>query len=225
MIVSATTITPKPILLLGVAIAIIGNALFAFSQLQPNASIPARLLREATIWGLLAVVLVYALRVEKLPAATLGLRGFGWTATILPGLAAGVLLCIVAAAVVAIARNAFDVGADNHLVSMLAGMPWWMLLLLSLRAGVTEELLFRGYLLDRLERLSGRRWVGVVGSIALFTAMHFGGWQASQLVVVAFAGTLFTALYLWKRNIMICAIAHTIVDLAAALAVTASARP
>lgn len=216
---------PKPILLLGVAIAIIGNALFAFSQLQPDASIPARLLREATIWGLLALVLFYALRVEKLPAATLGLRGFGWNATILPGLAAGVLLCIVAAAVVAIARTVFHIGADNHLVSMLAGMPWWMLVLLSLRAGVTEELLFRAYLLDRLERLSGRRWIGVAGSIALFTAMHFGGWQAGQLILVALAGTLFTALYLWKRNIMICVIAHTIVDLAAALAVTASARP
>lgn len=221
----STIVHPKPILLLGVAIAVIGNTLFAFSQLQPDASIAVRLLREATIWGLLAMVLFYALRVEKLPVATLGLRGFGWKSTILPGLAAGAVLCMVATAVVAIARNAFDVGADNHLVSMLAGMPWWMLLLLSLRAGVTEELLFRGYLLDRLERLSGRRWVGVVGSIALFTAMHFGGWQAGQLILVALAGTLFTALYLWKRNIMICVIAHTIVDLAAALAVTASARP
>ena len=55
----------KPVLLLGVAIAVIGNALFAFSQLQPDASIPARLLREATIWGLLAVVLFYALRVSE----------------------------------------------------------------------------------------------------------------------------------------------------------------
>ncbi len=217
------TTPSKPLILLGAAIAITGNALFAFSQLEPDASVASRLLREATIWLLLAVVLCYALRVEKLPAATLGLRPFSWKATLLPGLAAGIALTILAAAVVTIATTVFHLKPDNHLTQMLAGQPRWMLVLLSLRAGFVEEILFRGYLLDRLTRLSGRRWIGIIGSIALFTAMHFGGWQAGQLILVALAGTLFTALYLWKRNIMICVIAHSIVDLAAALAVTASA--
>ncbi|MFN0046708.1 MAG: lysostaphin resistance A-like protein [Sphingorhabdus sp.] len=214
----------KPLILLGVAIAIIGNALFAFSQLEPDASIPARLLREGTAWLLLAVVVGYALRIEKLPATSLGLCPFSWKQTQLPGLAAGIALTLFAGAAVYIAQTVFHLEADNHLISMLAGMPWWMLVLLSLRAGFVEEILFRGYLLDRLTRLSGRRWIGIVGSIALFTAMHFGGWQAGQLILVALAGTLFTALYLWKRNIMICVIAHFTVDLIAALAITANAQ-
>ena len=220
------TATPsKPLIRLGVAITLTGNALFAFNQLDPDAALPARLLREATAWLLLTVVLLYALRIEKLPATALGLRPLSWKTTILPGLAAGLALAAIAAAVVFIATTIFHLKPDNHLTEMLAGQPWWMLVLLSLRAGFVEEILFRGYLLDRLTRLSGRRWIGIIGSIALFTAMHFGGWQAGQLILVALAGALFTALYLWKRNIMICVIAHFTVDLLAALALTASARP
>lgn len=217
-----TDTVSRPRIVLGVLIAVAGTALFSFLQLEPTATIEARLLREGTIWALLAIVIFYALRVEKLPAATIGLRNHGWKATVLRGFAAGLVLTLIAGATVYVAKTFFHLQTDNHLVAMLAGMPVWMIVLLSLRAGFTEEIIYRGYLLDRLGRLSGSPWVGVLGSIALFTLMHFGGWQAGQLVLVALAGTLFTALYLWKRNIMIAVIAHSMVDLAGGLAVLRS---
>ena len=214
----------KARILLGVLIAVAGTALFSFSQLEPDATIAARLLREGTIWLLLAMVLFYALRVEKLPAATIGLQGSDWKGTILRGLAAGFFLTLVAGAAVYVAKTFFHLETNNHLVAMLAGMPIWMIVMLSLRAGFTEEIIFRGYLLNRLGKLSGSHWFGVVGSVALFTLMHFGGWQAAQLLLVAIAGILFTALYLWKRNVMICVIAHTLVDLFGGLVVMGSIR-
>lgn len=217
-----TTSLLKTRIAMGTLIAITGTAIFSFSQLDPSAPVATRLLRESAIWLLAGFILIYALRIEKLPAATIGLQKFTWKGTALPGLAAGIALTAIAAAVIYIAKTHFGLKTDNHLTATIAGTPVWMIVLLSLRAGFTEEIIYRGYMLDRLGRLGGSHWFGVIGSIALFTIMHFGGWQATQLILVALAGTLFTALYLWKRNIMVCIIAHATLDLLAGLAVLGS---
>ena len=57
---------------------------------------------------------------------------------------------------------------------------YWYGILLVLRAAVTEEILFRGYLIEKVRQVSGSRVLAVIVSVAAFTYAHLGGWGPVQ---------------------------------------------
>ena len=84
--------------------------------------------------------------------------------------------------------------------SVAGGAPAWLLLVMVLTASVTEELLFRSYPIERLARLTGKRWPGALLSLAAFVAFHLHGWNLGHVVgVVLPLGAVMTGLYLWRR--------------------------
>jgi membrane protease YdiL (CAAX protease family) len=85
------------------------------------------------------------------------------------------------------------------------------------RAAVAEEVLFRGYAMERIEELTGSRAVATILSLAVFTLDHVSSWGWSHELVVAVGGLAFSLLYLWRRNLWVNIIAHFIVDAASVL--------
>lgn len=87
-------------------------------------------------------------------------------------------------------------------------LPLPVLVALIATTAVTEEVLYRGYAIERLRALTGRLWLGAAVSLALFVAPHlvfFGPyWLLYQGVNVA----LIYALYLWRRNLHACMLLH-----------------
>jgi len=83
-------------------------------------------------------------------------------------------------------------------------------------AGFAEEMIFRGYLLNRLADLFGRRFWG--WTIALFIqAAVFGSAHAYEhldgMITVGISGILLGLLYFGsRRNLWVCAITHAIID-------------
>lgn len=83
-------------------------------------------------------------------------------------------------------------------------------------AGFAEEMIFRGYLLNRLADLFGRRFWG--WTIALFIqAAVFGSAHAYEhldgMTTVAVSGVLLGLLYFGsRRNLWACAITHAVID-------------
>jgi len=83
-------------------------------------------------------------------------------------------------------------------------------------AGFVEEMVFRGYLLNRLADLLGRRFWG--WTIALFIqAAVFGSAHAYEhldgMIIVAVSGVLLGLLYFGsRRNLWACAITHAVID-------------
>jgi membrane protease YdiL (CAAX protease family) len=81
-------------------------------------------------------------------------------------------------------------------------------------AGLTEEFAYRGYLIEELDALTGRRALAAGLSVVVFGLAHVGsgyGWSV-ELIYPTIYGLAMTVLYLWKRNLWVCVLMHTGLD-------------
>ncbi|GAA5197478.1 CPBP family intramembrane metalloprotease [Microbacterium jejuense] len=126
-------------------------------------------------------------------AAVIGLPGLGLYAA---GRALGITVAVVASPLDA---------------------AWWtipLLVLSALRAGLTEEVIFIGYLFDRLRRLGWSDWTIILSAAALRGAYHaYQGFGAIVGNVVM--GVVFGWCYRRWGRVMPLVIAHTILDIVA----------
>ena len=86
----------------------------------------------------------------------------------------------------------------------------------TITAGVTEELIFRGYLMPRLELLYNNKYVTVIVSSLLFGMIHIGYGTVINVVATAFIGFIFALHYQKYRNIGFLIFFHFIWDTMAA---------
>lgn len=70
-----------------------------------------------------------------------------------------------------------------------------------------EELFFRGYLISRLEEITGNIWIGVVASSIVFAYGHLYQGVIATLGILGF-GLVFGMFYVGRRNIWPLAVAH-----------------
>jgi membrane protease YdiL (CAAX protease family) len=81
-----------------------------------------------------------------------------------------------------------------------------------LSAAICEEVIFRGFLVDRITTLASRKWLAVLISAILFGLMHF--YQgASGIVITMIGGLVFGYLYLRSKfNLLLLVISHGVAD-------------
>ena len=162
--------------------------------------------------GTAAAILAWVTLVEKRPLHSIGIHRpgwdtLGWALVMTAALVASLMLSyalILPALGLELNRVATKSITDLSLVSQLA---------LFVRAGVTEEILFRGYPIERLLELTRSKWIAAVVPGILFIAGHYLFWGVGQLIVVAFGTVIFTLFYLWRRDLICCMIAHILADL------------
>lgn len=192
----------------------LGGPTFVAGPLAAIAGYPAPV-RTAFVflclmWALLIPIGVIVVGPERQPLSSIGLRPFRWR-SIGFGLAA-------AAAVIAalLAVSAFDsttAQADvARGVGTLAAWPLWLKILAVVTAGAVEETLYRGYAITRLSQLTGSRIVAAGISLVAFTLAHLPYWGAGAAAVVLAGGLALTLLFLWKRDLLLVAVAHTATD-------------
>lgn len=90
-------------------------------------------------------------------------------------------------------------------------LPLWMITLVVLRAGVVEELFYRGYAIERLQALGLNRFVAAAIPLVIFAAGHWTGGAANILIALAL-GAVLAAFYLWHRDLVANMIGHFAVD-------------
>jgi membrane protease YdiL (CAAX protease family) len=84
---------------------------------------------------------------------------------------------------------------------------------LIITAAITEELVHRGYLMERLLEVARRPAVAVAVSAAMFAASHVPAWGVSfGLVGAVPAGVVFAVVYWRTRSIAVTGILHVLVD-------------
>ncbi|WP_295212408.1 type II CAAX endopeptidase family protein [uncultured Chryseobacterium sp.] len=81
-----------------------------------------------------------------------------------------------------------------------------------LTAGVVEELLMRGYIQPRVEKIYKNRYAGIVVSAVLFGILHSAYGTIGQVVIPCFIGIVFALFYKIYSNIKILILCHFMYD-------------
>ncbi|HEX7324982.1 MAG TPA: CPBP family intramembrane glutamic endopeptidase [Rhodanobacteraceae bacterium] len=186
-------------------------AIRADAWLSHHTGIPSALCMVILEWILIAVVLGYVAIVERRPLGSIGFRRPGWKTPLYALIAAVVMtvgISILVTAVFPLLHLSFNAAANAKLVAL----PFWQRVLLVLTAAIGEEVLFRGYPIERIHELTGNRWFAGVVSCAAFTYAHLGYWGWTQLIVAGFGGVVLTLLYIWQRNLPCNMFAHFLTD-------------
>ena len=93
-------------------------------------------------------------------------------------------------------------------------LPLWLITAIVFRAGVVEELFYRGYALERLRMIGLGRFWSVAIPLVIFSLGHWSGGAANILIAFA-AGLILTGFYLWRRDLAANMIGHGLVDFVA----------
>jgi membrane protease YdiL (CAAX protease family) len=174
--------------------------------------IGGRVVTEAAIWLYAAIVLAIALFWEGRTLASIGLRKLTFA-----GL--GFAIAGAAAMVGAGALAAYLVygllhqpqHSDAQAAALVNGSIVYALCL-AVRAGVIEEILFRGLAIEQLTILTGYRWLSAFLVTAVFVVMHALHYDWIQLIPIAAVSIVLTGLYLWRRDLWANILAHIMVD-------------
>lgn len=179
------------------------------SHFWPTLTFTAALWKESLIWISVVALLLIVRRGERLPLTSIGLGTSTWWKSILWGLAIAVICLVVAGALAALTGYGHGPGS-----AALEKLPLWLITLIVIRAGVAEELFYRGYAIERLQALGLSRYVAAAVPLVIFGVAHWtGGWAN---IVIAFAlGAILAAFYLWRRDLVANMIGHFLVDFVA----------
>jgi uncharacterized protein len=127
---------------------------------------------------------------EGLPFSSIGLGMARWGKTILWGLLIGIISLVVAVGLVALTK---DTGGEGG--KAMEKLPLWLVTLIVIRAGVVEELCYRGYAIERLQSLGLPRWLAAAIPLVIFSVGHWtGGW--ANIVIALALGAILAAFYL-----------------------------
>ncbi|MCF6275630.1 MAG: CPBP family intramembrane metalloprotease, partial [Robiginitomaculum sp.] len=101
-----------------------------------------------------------------------------------------------------------DPAGTEEQLSQTATAPWWSLFFFFLRVGIIEELIFRGFVISRAIDLGASKRLALFISTFLFILPHALFWPAPHLILVAFSSLAFGVIFIWKRDLLACIIAH-----------------
>lgn len=142
-----------------------------------------------------------------------------WGLTIAGGIVGGVLLKLSLKAILMPLVGAPAVNAAYHYVS---GNPYallQMLVTVIVMGGIGEEIIYRGFLFERLRGLLGRRTpaTGLIIAItsALFAAAHLADQGVAGAEQAAFTGVTFATMYVLTGSLWLSMVTHASYDVAA----------
>jgi membrane protease YdiL (CAAX protease family) len=111
-----------------------------------------------------------------------------------------------------LARTLWPPPADTG-TATIAAMPVLLVLALILSAAIFEEILYRGYPLERLTELTQHRWIAVALTLPVFVAPHLVFFGPEWLLYQGSGTAVLYILFLWRRNLVANMLLHACVNL------------
>jgi uncharacterized protein len=184
---------------------------------QPLHLVTNYLLTIAYEWVLAGLVL-WGVHMRKVPLRQLlgewrpGARAWLTDLGVALGYWAGalLLLAVLGNILVKMSGSHIDpqkIGDVTQKLAPVTGLEMVLFLVLSISAGICEELVFRGYLQQQFARMAHRVWVGVALSALVFGGAHGYEGIAGILLIAAY-GAMFGVLARLRRGLRTGMIAH-----------------
>jgi len=201
--------------ILGLSVALGGPILLASGASKvpgdPNRLV-TRLIGQVLLWVLLGFILALVVFWEKQPLRSIGLRPLGWRSVLWGPALAGAFILLNPAWTEMLSRLGMPPSFESGFAK-LAGLPRWFLVFAAVTAGAAEEMLYRGYAVERLASLTGSYWWGGLISIAVFTLAHLPVWGWGPIPIFFISSVMVTLFYVWRRDLLACIIAHAVTDI------------
>ncbi len=161
-------------------------------------------------WVLALTVLALVRYGERRPWRSIGLRRPQWRDVwvALGGFVVGALLFAVTGAL----AQVWGWQDTRPGIAALATLPWKLRGLIVLTAAFTEEVLFRGYPIERLEQITGSPWLAGGLTWAWFTVLHWPFWGAYGALQIGIWTAWVTWLYLRRRRLWTTILLHAFND-------------
>lgn len=163
------------------------------------------------IWVCLLLVFIFAMQIEKqkfLPWQENQLTAVEYVKSFF----LIIIAIIIGAAIIKLSMQLLGskIIDNSKLKEIVAAMKnnFALLLFTCLTAGFTEELIFRGYLLPRLQLFFRNKYAAIAISSVLFGALHFGYGTLFQILGPIMIGLIFAIHYQKYRNIKILIFCH-----------------
>jgi membrane protease YdiL (CAAX protease family) len=191
-------------------------SLFAFLVIRqtilyfaPALTTGSAIAKETLLWMSAVALLIIVRRGERLPFSSIGLGTSRWWKSILLGFVIAVVSAVVGGVLAALTGYGHGPGS-----AAFEKLPLWLITLIVLRAGLVEELFYRGYAIERLQAV-GLKPVWAAGiPLIIFAVGHWTGGVANIVIALAL-GAILTGFYLWRRDLVANMIGHGLVDFAA----------
>ncbi|HEX3818356.1 MAG TPA: type II CAAX endopeptidase family protein [Chthoniobacterales bacterium] len=193
---------------MGLFIALFGVLIvrWATALVWPGYGFTATVCKETSIWLCVVVLFVVIRCGEGMPLSSIGLRTAPVSKSILWGILLAVVCMIVGGIVASLTHfKGGDLGAA------LFKLPLWLALLVVVRAGLVEELFYRGYAIERLQLLGLNRYLAGTIPLLIFGFAHLTNGWANVIIALAL-GAVLTVFYLWRRDLVANIIGHFLVD-------------
>jgi membrane protease YdiL (CAAX protease family) len=167
-----------------------------------------------------AALSLWLVRRRGEPFAAIGLRRASWWRTALLTVAGWAGVTVVVAGVATVMQVTMGLSPDVSALGFVEGNLAGYLGMLAIgwtTAAIGEEIVFRGFLLQRIERLVGAGprvslTVAIVAQGALFGLAHSYQGLAGALQVLIFGVAIGALFVLTKRNLWVCILTHGVTD-------------
>lgn len=123
------------------------------------------------------------------------------------------LAVLVGSMFVTVASHYFHWSTASHSMELLFSLGVIGKLITVVTAAVTEELIFRGYLLSRLEKTLRNNWMAWIISAVIFALAHLGYGTIINLLIPLVIGLIFGFYQQRYRNIWVLIVCHLLIDL------------
>jgi CAAX protease family protein len=181
----------------------------AFVFFVPETTFASALLKEALIWLNAVALILIIRRGEHLPLRSIGLGTARWWKSILWGFVIAVVSAVIVGALAYVTSYGHGPGS-----AAFEKLPLWLITAIVLRAGVVEELFYRGYAIERLRLIGLGRFWAVAIPLVIFSLGHWSG-GAANILIAFVAGLILTGFYLWRRDLVANMIGHGLIDFVA----------
>ncbi len=171
-------------------------------------SISILIVFQLVLCAFAGVVIFIVIRFERLPLSSIGLRPVTYSTVVSGFLLALGTLYVLPLLTVPLVR-ALGLGGFEPGLSRLATLPVWFRIFVAISSGIVEEILYRGYAVERLALIIGNYWLSGLVVVVTFGLAHIPFWGIGPALGADLPfGLMMTLFYLWRRDLIANCIAH-----------------